>query len=259
MKRSFVILLAAIAAACGGVSEETANNAEPAKPVVSVESVDQKPEGEQPRAKLIVGEKIEREQVADFEESRLPEGWELIDNDIKKQPSPFSVGDGKLSLIIRSGKDMYADNFGAPHLVKAVSGDFQIETRVIFSPKQDYQGAGLLVFSDKENYLRLERGFGGTGGGGSGVRLDVRKADEYVALTTPEQAPTDASEVDLKMVRIGQTFIAYWRLNDESEWKEIGEYKSDYPDSVKVGLIGVNTGDEITARFDHIKLQPAPK
>ena len=125
MKRSFIILVAALVAACGNSSDVAVENNEPAKPVVSVESVENKPEGEQPRAKMSGGEKVDREQVADFEESRLPEGWELIDNDIKKQPSPFSVGDGKLSLIIRSGKDMYGDNFGAPHLVKAVSGDFR--------------------------------------------------------------------------------------------------------------------------------------
>ena len=132
MKKYLTILTAVFLSACGGSVQEPANTEQPAKPVVSVESVDQKPEGEQPRAKIIVGEKIEKEQLTEFDEPKLPDGWELVDNDIKKQPSPFSVGDGKLKLIIRSGKDMYGENFGAPHLVKAISGDFQIETKVIF-------------------------------------------------------------------------------------------------------------------------------
>ena len=89
--------------------------------------------------------------------------------------------------------------------------------------------------------------------------MDVRTGDNYQALTTPDQVPTDASEVELKLIRSGQVLIAFWRLNEESEWKEVGEFTSDYPESVRVGLIGVNTAEEITAEFDHIKLQPAVK
>ncbi len=204
----------------------------------------------------IAGTRIEKEEAVTFEGTTLPGGWTFVDNDAKEKPSPYSLADGKFKLTIPSGKDLFSNNYGAPHLVKAVSGDFQIEARVKFDPKSNYQGAGLIVFNDAQNYLRLERCFGGTGGSGSGIRLDSRKNDEYTPISTPDQAATDAGEVDLKIIRMGKKFIAFWRLNEEGEWKEIGEFESDFPDTVRVGLIGVNTSDEITAEFSNVKLMP---
>jgi beta-xylosidase len=204
----------------------------------------------------IAGTKIEKEESVTFEGTSLPGGWTFVDNDAKEKPSPYSMADGKFKLTIPGGKDLYADNYGAPHLVKNITGDFQIEARVKFDPKSNYQGAGLIVFNDAKNYIRLERCFGGTGGSGSGVRLDSRKNDEYLPISTPDQAATEAGEVDLKIIRMGKKFIAFWRLNEEGEWKEIGELASDFPDTVRVGLIGVNTSDEITAEFSNVKLMP---
>lgn len=205
----------------------------------------------------IVGERVDKETTVTFEGTTLLGGWTFVDNDSREKPSPYSMADGKFKLTIPGGKDLYSDNYGAPHLVKSITGDFQIEARVTFDPKSDYQGAGLIVFNDAKNYLRLERCFGGTGGSGSGVRFDSRKNDDYTPISTPDRAATDAGEVDLKIIRMGKKFIAFWRLNEEGEWKEIGEFESDFPETVRVGLIGVNTSDDIIAEFSNVKLMPA--
>ena len=188
-----------------------------------------------------------------------PVGWQWIDPDEKKVPTPHDVNKRVLSVTIPSGKDLYGENRTAPRYVKAITGDFQIETRVKFQPTENYQGAGLLIYKDDNNYIRFERAYGGIGGGGGGLRIDVRTTDEYKTVTTPNDVQTDVGEVELKIVRSGRTFIAFWRENEDSEWREAGEYESDYPDTILAGLVACNTAREIAVEFGYIRLLPSVK
>ena len=188
-----------------------------------------------------------------------PVDWQWIDPDEKYAPTPHDVRKGVLRINIPSQKDLYGENRTAPRYVKALTGDFQIETRVKFLPKENYQGAGLLIYKDDNNYMRFERAYGGVGGGADGLRIDVRKADEYKPIVTPDDIQTDADEVELKIVRSGKIFTAYWRLNEDSEWREAGEFESDYPETILAGLVACNTAREVTAEFAYIRLLPAVK
>jgi beta-xylosidase len=188
-----------------------------------------------------------------------PVGWQWIDPDEKNKPTPKNVKKQVLSVTIPTGKDLYGDNRTAPRYIKAITGDFQIETRVKFTPSENYQGAGLLIYKDDNNYLRFERAYGGVGGGGSGLRIDARTGDEYKTLATPNDIPTDLSEVELKVIRRGRTLTAYWREDENSEWREAGEFESDYPDTIFAGLVACNTARPTTAEFSYIRLLPTPK
>lgn len=188
-----------------------------------------------------------------------PVGWQWIDPDEKRVPTPHDVKKRVLSVRIPSGKDLYGENRTAPRYVKAITGDFQIETRVKFQPTDNYQGAGLLIYKDDNNYIRFERAYGGIGGGGSGLRIDVRAGDEYKTVATPNDIQTDVGEVELKIIRERNTFTAFWRENEDAEWREAGEYESDYPDTILAGLVACNTAREIDAEFAFIRLLPSPK
>ncbi|MGE3466399.1 MAG: DUF1349 domain-containing protein [Pyrinomonadaceae bacterium] len=188
-----------------------------------------------------------------------PVGWQWIDPAEKDAPTPKDVKSGVLRVRIPTGKDLYGDNRTAPRYLKAITGDFQMETRVKFLPKENYQGAGLLIYKDDTNYIRFERAYGGVGGGGEGIRVDHRMGEKYEPVVTPDDIPTEADEVDLRIVRIGRKFIAYWRLDEEGEWREAGEIESDYPETVMAGLIACNTAREVTAEFAYIRLMPAAK
>ncbi|MFZ1701214.1 MAG: DUF1349 domain-containing protein [Pyrinomonadaceae bacterium] len=188
-----------------------------------------------------------------------PVGWQWVDPEEKDAPTPKDVKKGVLRVRIPSGKDMFGENRSAPRYIKAITGDFQMETRVRFMPKENYQGAGLFIYKDEVNYLRFERAYGGVGGGGEGIRIDYRKGDKYEPLVTPNDLPTEAEEVDLRLVRSGRIFTAYWRLDEDSEWREAGEFESDYPETVMAGLIACNTAREVTAEFAYIRLLPVPK
>lgn len=202
-------------------------------------------------------EKIEQPLEANFKEG-VPKGWEMIDPE-KENPSGFETKDGALKLRIPPGKDLYGENMTAPRFTKLVKGDFEVETRVKFSPTEDYQGAGILIFRNDNNYLRLERAFGGTGGGESGIRFDKREDEIFEPVALPDKFPTSAGEVELKFRRVGREFTAFWREAGKTDWREVGKVTNSYPETVRIGLIGVSTADEITAEFSFIKLSPVTK
>ncbi|HVF46860.1 MAG TPA: DUF1349 domain-containing protein [Pyrinomonadaceae bacterium] len=186
-----------------------------------------------------------------------PVGWQWIDPAEKYDPTPHDVKKGVLRISIPSKKDLYGDNRTAPRYIKAITGDFQIETRVKFLPKENYQGAGLLIYKDDDNYIRFERAYGGVGGGGEGIRLDARTPGGYFPIVTPGEIQTSAPSVDLRIVRHGRMFTAYWRFDEESEWREAGVFESDYPQTIMAGLVAANTAREVVAEFIYIKLLPA--
>ncbi len=235
-------------------SAKGAENTPPAKPANNSNSAANSASAGQ----TLSGEKIEKPIDITFEPSGFPADWRWIDPDNKYNATKYDLKSGVLRIELPTGKDMFGETRTAPQLLKAVSGDFELETKVKFDPKDSYQGAGILVFRNDSNYLRLERGFGGVGGGNNGVRFDKREDEIYEAVATQEQFPTDAKTVELKMRRVGNEFTAFWRL-PAGVWNEVGKYNSSYPETVQVGLIACNTAQEIPLEFAYIKLAPPAK
>ena len=188
-----------------------------------------------------------------------PVGWQWIDPDEKDAPTPKDVKNGVLRVRVPNGKDLYGEKLNAPRYIKPITGDFEIETQVKFLPKENYQGAGLLIYLDGNNYMRFERAYGGIGGGGEGIRIDVREDGEYRSIVTPNEIQTEAPEIQMKIVRGGTSFSAYWRIDEESEWREAGIFESKFPETIFTGLIACNTAREITAEFSYIRLLPKTK
>ena len=204
------------------------------------------------------GEKVESATEISFVPGELPAGWRWLDPDNKYNPTGYNTKSGVLHIDVPTGKDLYGETRTAPQLLKAITGDFEIETKLKFDPKENYQGAGMLVFRNDNNYIRLERGYGGVGGGENGIRFDLREDEVYEPIATQEKFPTAATVVELKIRRTGKIFTGFWR-EPGGEWKEVGKYTSSYPENVQVGLIACNTSEEIPVEFAYIKLSPLAK
>ena len=251
--RVSVLFLAALAAGCGSTPSDQNNGAANA-PAGNTQSTPLP--SATPSPTPIVGEKVDVHQIVRFAGEEAPAGWTWTDPVPEGEPIRYDAAGNSLKFTVPTGRDLYGVNQSAPRLVKAVDGDFQIEVRVKLDPREDYQGAGILVYAGPERYLRFERGFGGVGGGTNGLRMDVRTGPNYRAVTTPEDAPTEAASVEIKLLRSGNVFTAFWRPNEDSEWKEVGEYEADYPASVEVGVIACNTGKPVPVEFSGLKLAP---
>jgi regulation of enolase protein 1 (concanavalin A-like superfamily) len=195
-----------------------------------------------------------------------PAGWgEIID---PRGDSRLVMDQGLLSVTIPAGPlhhlhSLY--NLDAPRLVQEVVGDFRVQVRVLpFAPppknsaaapgQASFRAAGLLVWQDERNFLRLERG-----------AVDVSKEktafiqaqrfinDGQVAAERPwpeeqgisyYQIERRGKNLHLRLSKDGQT----WK-----DWKTIDDLP--LPHRVKVGITAINTTNrEFTAQFEKFEV-----
>jgi hypothetical protein len=179
-----------------------------------------------------------------------PVGWEWIEPD-DHSPTPHNTKLQVLSLTVPKGKNLELGGLNnAPRYLKAIVGDFEIQTRVDIIPKQNFQAAGLLVYWNEANFIRFERYFGR---GGEGVHLACGGADGMERIANVE---TDLPSVELRLIRQGTLFSAYWRAPGEKEWKFVGQTVREYPDILMTGLAAYNTAEPIGVKFGYITLLP---
>lgn len=157
--------------------------------------------------------------------------------------------DGQNQLVLSTsstGHDLYPGNYTAPRILQEMDGNFTIMTHVLFQPAATYEGAGLLIWQDETNFIRLERAAGDT----QGIEFDVDQQGNYNRISLTSRAPTTSSEVNLRLTRQGDQFTAAWREAGDAGWNEIGETNLHLTD-LMVGLHLVNASPvaNITAGF----------
>lgn len=153
-------------------------------------------------------------------------------------------------------------------LRNAPEGDFEISTRVLFTPYSNFQFAGLLVYQDDEHALQYGRAMCYLPGSqftcvGNGLYYDNLNVDEgewsdegfrddHFATSTVIK-----SEAYLRIVREGRTYTAFYS-DDGMNWQTIGRHESDlFP--FYVGLIASQAYEHPAyADFDYFTLEALP-
>jgi regulation of enolase protein 1 (concanavalin A-like superfamily) len=162
---------------------------------------------------------------------------------------------GYLTMTVPDNNDLAnATNYDAPRLLVPQSGDFTIETLVEFDPLLEYQGAGLLVWQDERNFLRLEYGFGGMGGGAKKVAF-LRQKDYELYLAASYDLPDITKQMELRLVRQGDRFTAWYKQQGRS-WMNLGSTDLSLDATVEVGIAQINQYNTytISADFDYFKI-----
>jgi regulation of enolase protein 1 (concanavalin A-like superfamily) len=140
----------------------------------------------------------------------------------------------------------------------APRGDWEIRTRVLFEPQENFQIAGLYVYGDETNWLKLGRAFCGAAPptcADNAIYFDAVEGGVPVggncALTTPI-----LGEAYLRIVREGANFTGYVST-DGTGWSTVCTHTVAFAPAA-VGLTASNQGTpatEIPADFDFFVLQ----
>ena len=176
---------------------------------------------------------------------------------------------GYLRITAPSGNDLFpGTNFDAPTIFQVVSGDFTVETALEFVPTEDYQGAGLFIWQDPDNFVRLERCFGGLGGIDSGICLLKIADGAPEVIASPVDISTTAERVELRLQRAGEQVTAWWREASAASagpWRTAGKMEIALPggpqpmmeQGLRTGmLLCVEQGAaEISADFDVFRIR----
>jgi serine/threonine protein kinase/regulation of enolase protein 1 (concanavalin A-like superfamily) len=164
----------------------------------------------------------------------------------------------RLMMTAPHNTDLRSWNMAAPRILRPLTGDFTVTVTTIFMPTRGYQGAGIVLWQDENNFIRLEHGYGRANGVTYEYSLNgkyVRVADTYVA-TNPARLGPDVSDVELRMQRHNSTFSAWMRLSGR-DWMRISTSAIPFSSNLSVGLLVVNTNSTvppITATFSNFEM-----
>jgi cytochrome c len=183
--------------------------------------------------------------------------WDAV---VREDPATYRVTDGALRIDVPNG-DIYTGNNTGPTnfiLQNAPEGDWTLQTKVDGSLlNEQYQQAGLLVYADDDNYLKLDLVHDNAAGSPVSRRIEFRSEIGAVVQDPQPQAADLTSAVwHLRLARAGDTYTASYSA-DGTEWTTLGELTSTAVGArPKVGLftLGANQTASKTASFDYFRI-----
>jgi hypothetical protein len=150
----------------------------------------------------------------------------------------------------------------APRVLRHVRGDFAAGVRVLgrLEPGRSrtthynpYHGAGLIVWQDPSNYLRLERAVGSIKGRHHPyINYELREGG---LLAVTRGITIQDGTLFLKLRREGEAYSA-WYSHDGRRWVDIGRVDATFPDRVEVGVVAVNSsGRALSAELEMLNVE----
>jgi len=184
-----------------------------------------------------------------FDSSTLDPRWSWV----REDPTHWSLTDypGYLSIRMQHGDPYGTCNNNRNTLLQpAPTDNFEAVTCVTFNPTLNYQQAGLIVYQDTDNYVRLTRLHYEKGGG-------VQFFKEVGASTTAKAVGCDLTTTYLKIKKQDGTYTGYWSA-DGTNWNQVYQYTDVHLSNLKVGLAAFlgPSYTEIPANFDYICIAP---
>lgn len=155
----------------------------------------------------------------------------------------------RLSIAGRNHDLYYATSYNAPRLTQRVAGDFSFETRMDFQPRFNVQGAGLLIWQDSNNFVKLEKVFIDNE---VFIRFSAEIADNYRDFA---MLPVSGKEVYLRLERKSSSVSAYYSL-DGKIWNPVGDAYFASENAVTAGVFVSNDYQDnpVYADFDYFRV-----
>jgi len=185
------------------------------------------------------------ENIDSFDGDSLSPDWEWIDP--KGDCDYKMLSPSGMQIIVPPGHDLRPGNRNAPRLLRSISGDFAIETKI-----SDVEGSkksgGLLTWKDAENYLRFEmRPQPGEGE----VRFEGNVQGNYIH---PGRGYLETETLILRLERQGHRFSAYCSVDGENCFT-CGWVDLPMVDPIQVGIHALCPGKPATStRFEYFKI-----
>jgi regulation of enolase protein 1 (concanavalin A-like superfamily) len=199
-------------------------------------------------------------------------GWgNVIDPD---GDCAITAGDGKVMVEVpgrthdlSSYHSIYKKR-NAPRILQEIEGDFTVQVKVTGTfdpgahstlPEADpFNGAGLLLWADNENFLRLERNVWTTPDGGHSSYqplFEYWKNNTDLTPGTPSSTPFfTGSSTCLRLTRQGNQVRAAVS-SDGVNWIETDPVTVQFPAKINVGVDAINTSKQpFSVEFTEFKL-----
>jgi regulation of enolase protein 1 (concanavalin A-like superfamily) len=182
----------------------------------------------------------------DFSAPVLNSGWHWVDP-LGDSSYSLTANPGHLRLFTPDNNhDLYPyANLNAPRVLQYINGDFVVTTKVTINPQYNYQGAGLLIWQNVNNFVRLERTLV------DGVDMWFNIGGNHAGI----QIPYFNQSVYLRFQRSGSSITASYSTSGLS-WTTVSTVDFPSVSTLQVGLSLTNQwqNNPIWADFDYFGL-----
>jgi regulation of enolase protein 1 (concanavalin A-like superfamily) len=183
--------------------------------------------------------------------------WNAI---VREDAATYRVTDGALRIDVPNGDIYTGGNTGPTNFIlqNAPSGDWTAQTKVDGSLlDEQYQQAGLLVYGDDDNYVKLDFIADNTAGQAVSRRIEFR-SEIGAAVQDPQPNVSNLTSAvwHLRLTKAGNTYTAAYSA-DGTEWTTLGPLTNAAVGATpKVGLfsLGANQTASKTVAFDYFRL-----
>lgn len=184
---------------------------------------------------------------------------------VNEQTSGYRVEDGALK-IDTTANDIYNADTGVPNFVlqnQPQGDEWVVETKLDASAfDRQYQQAGLILYGDDDNYVKLDLVATNQAGKAVTRNLEMRSEAGAVVQNPQPNAPAPGNGVVwLRLAKSGTTFTG-WSSTDGITWTQIAETVSNAGlDGARIGLyaLGNSAQGQVsnTAVFDYFHVVEA--
>ena len=181
----------------------------------------------------------------DFNITTLNGAWSWVRQDSNNWS--LSARSGYMRIICQSGALAGATNDAKNILLRTPSrSDWSIVTKLDFNPSSNFQQAGLLIYQDDDNFVRLIRVYGDSN--------KIQLAKEISGtMTVSEISNSTSTNLYLKITKSGTTYTGYYSTNG-SVWTQLQSMSGISLSNIKVGLMSCG-GSTSNADFDWFSIQ----
>ncbi|WP_446686131.1 sugar-binding domain-containing protein [Paenibacillus aurantiacus] len=189
-----------------------------------------------------------------FDSASLDEAWSVYRGDDTKWS--LSENPGSLTIHTLPG-DSYenANSIRNAFLQDAPSGDFSITLKVTSPIQKNHQQAGLLVWNNEDNYIRLGHVWDTNGSTGKTLETAYEKNGIYRKAANMKPHPGYDTSY-LKISKTGNTYTSYFW--NGTAWRQAADPVTvDLGGHLKVGLYAIAAldGTSIPAKFDYFAVE----
>jgi regulation of enolase protein 1 (concanavalin A-like superfamily) len=169
----------------------------------------------------------------------------------RQKRSTWSLQEKPGFLMIKSENgDIYERTNNSRNLLltEAEQPDFMVETRLEFSPFKNWQQAGLVIYLDDDNFVRLTFGYID----GRKLELSYEKYGKFKLI----QKSYGTNVVYLRLLKKGKICSGYYS-KDGQNFTLISEYNTHFAVKSRIGLLAINGDgsiDSARAFFDYVRI-----
>ncbi|MDR0594402.1 MAG: hypothetical protein LBG60_14360 [Bifidobacteriaceae bacterium] len=178
-------------------------------------------------------------------------GWAIVN----ENPENIAFGGSGVSVTAEAG-ELWGSNEGEPRNILRHSAPGDWDARVHISTTaldQNNEQALVGVFGDVDNYVKLTR----SEENGQGVQMVV---EDSAAGRQVGWAGVTATDLWLRLVKVGDLFTGFYSLDGGGSWVEVGSASKVFenPDLVLVSFPDSGSGDSVATFSELVVVPVAP-